>query len=447
MKASVCISMFMFLLLGAKAQTIWKDFEYKAPAAYKKVDNSNRLVLENFVGKQYCQLIIFPLEQTSANAAEAFNLQWNFFARNASQGVGDPETKETEVVEGWTYTFGAARGSYKGQMFAITLSSRYKEGHTYFVATVVSDKQFLEDAQAFTNAVALTKEKAATLKTAGNGQAPNDKSFVAAGIVSTTFEDGWNSTYRGAYVAVTNGPVTAWIFPVNDSLDKVGRKPDEHMEDRYWRYTVDRFFETRHVAERPWQMSGPGTDRIFEAEVKNRETGEEGFVAMRVVWNSGRAQTVLAFSKRKADLYAGVFAKYSSFEDVLLYNKFQLTAQALEGDWYDAQSGASGSYSVAGGFMGGKGAIRTKDHFLFTSQGTYKSSHSINQSPAQAAGDGYTQRYEGGYLLSGTTLQLTRWRQDDPGAFECWMEARLGGLALIMINKKFTGQRFTLIKN
>jgi hypothetical protein len=124
MKGSICISIFTIFLFGAKApQSVWKDFEYKAPASYKSIDNTNRLILEKFVGKQYGQLVIFPLETTLADASGSFKAQWDCFARNAEQGVGDPETQDVETRDGWTHTFGAARGSYKGQMFAITVSN------------------------------------------------------------------------------------------------------------------------------------------------------------------------------------------------------------------------------------------------------------------------------------------------------------------------------------
>ena len=434
----------MILVFDANAQSIWKDFQYNAPASFKTVDKSNRLVLEKFVGKQYGQLVIFPLENTSADVVGSFKAQWDFFARNAEQGVGDPETQEVETHNGWTYTFGAARGNFKGQMFAITLSSRYKDGHTYFVATVISDKQFLEDAIAFTDAVKVTDE-AVLSKLQSKDSSNLKRSAITAGLGSTQFEDGWTSSYIGPYVKVTNGNLEAWVFPGNDSLDKVEVKPKQYLEDKYLSYAVDQFFQTRNIAERPWEMSGTGSDRIFEAEVKDKQTGEESFVAMRLIWSSGSVQTILAFAPTKEQMYKSVFARYSSFEDVLPYNKFVATPQILQGNWGSTETGSTGSYSMAGGFQGGRTNVRFKNEFTFNADGTYQSRQAIQRNAA-VAHDGMARNYKGSFTINGETLQLTGWRKDDPGIFDCWLEAVHGGLALIMVNRKFTGQRYTLFK-
>jgi len=446
MKALIIFILLPFLTGLSFAQTTWKDFAYTAPASYKVVDNTNRLVLEKFMGKQYCQLVIFPLEKTSADAAACFKAQWDFFARNAEQGVAGPETQETETQDGWTYTFGAARGNYKGQMFAITLSSRYLAGNTYFVATVVSDKQFLEDAQAFINSVSITPAAlAAKLKPVSSGQAPGNKPADAAGLVSTSFDDGWTSTYVGPYVTVAKDDLLAWIFPVNDSLDLAEVKPNQYLEDKYWRYAVDQFFETRNIAERPWEMSGTGSDKIFEAEVKNKQTGEERFVAMRLIWKSGSVQTVLAFAPTKEQMYKSAFAQYSSFEDVLAYNKFLPDKKVLLGTWQRIETGSTGSYSIAGGFQGGKTNVRFKDEFTFFTNGTYQNRQAIQRN-ASMDNDGMARNYQGNFTLSGETLHLTGRDKEDPGFFDCWLEAVHGGLALVMVNRKFTGQRFRLLR-
>lgn len=446
MKAPLFLFVSITTFICARAQSTWNAFEYKVPPAYKTVDIINRLLLEKFAGKQYCQLVIFPLEQTSADAAGSFKAHWKFFARNAEQGVGEPETTEEEMHDGWRYTFGAARGSYKGQMFAITLSSRYKEGHTYFVATVFSDKQFLEDAQTFINSVSLSPAASAKLKPVSSGQAPGNKPAGTAGWVSTRFDDGWTSTYVGPYVTVSKDDLLAWIFPVNDSLDLAEVKPNQVLEDKYWRYAVDQFFETRNVAERPWQMSGPGSDKIFEAEVKNKQTGEERFVAMRLIWNSGSVQTVLAFAPTKEQMYKSAFAQYSSFEEVLAYNKFIPDKKVLQGTWQSVETGSTGSYSIAGGFQGGNSKVRFTDEFTFYGDGTYQSRQAVQRN-ASLSGDGMARSYKGSFTINGETLQLTGRDKEDPGEFECWMEATQNGLALVLVNKKFTGQRYRLYKS
>jgi hypothetical protein len=190
-------------------------------------------------------------------------------------------------------------------------------------------------------------------------------------------------------------------------------------------------------------MSGPGSDKIFEAEVKNKQTGKESFVAMRLVWNSGSVQPVLAFAPTKEQMYKSAFAQYSSFEQVLAYNKFIPDKKVLQGTWQSIVTGSTGAYSIAGGFQGSTSKVRFTDEFTFYADGTYQSRQAIQRN-ASLSGDGMARHYKGRFTLNGETLQLTGRDKEDPGEFDCWMEAVHGGLALVMVNRKFTGQRYTL---
>jgi hypothetical protein len=429
----------------AAAQEDFNGLLFNRPEGFIRLDSLPRLCLSKTVGKQYCQLFIYPVEQTADNARECFRKQWDFFARKPEQGVKDPEVMEVDSTDGWTYTFGAARGKYLGQMFALTLSSRTRPGYTYYVATIVSDQQFLQAAEQFTNTVVPSPALMATLKSGGaiNTSLSNPTAQNFTGTLTTEFEDGWTSRYHGQYVSVSKGDIQAWIFPVNDSLDKINRAPEARFEDKYWRYAVDRFFQTRNIITRSRTMVGPGNDDIFEAEVRNRETGQESYVAMRVLCSSGRCQPVLAFAPTQAALYASVFANYNAFEQVLPYNHFSATPSALTGTWQSVSGGATGTYSIAGGFQGGNANIYFTDGFIFRPDGTYESRHNTSRNSNTK---GFQENVSGTYTLQAGTLKLSNRRAEDPGEFECWLEASSNGLSLQMVNKKFTGQRFSLIK-
>lgn len=440
------LNLFLIVLNAYNQSTTTFDiFSFSPPAGFTLIEKTKYIYYQKNEGKDYCQLFIYPSTQSTGTAEGDFKKAWDFFARKPEQKIGDPEVTEYDSFNGWTVLFGAARGIFNKQNFAVTVTNFTKDAHTYYIASVFTDKKFTEIAQAFTSSVVPDETKLVTTTTPLTNNTGRNTHTSAITNISTEYSDGWTSTYIGPYVTVTKGPLKAWIFPVNDSLDKVERKPNEYLEDKYWRYAVNRFFQTRNVAERPWQMSGTGSDKIFEAEVKNRQTGEESFVAMRVIWNSGRAQPVLAFTASKEQLYNSVFAQYNAFEQVLVYNKFAVTTEILKGTWRSSEAGATGSYSIAGGFQGGNAKMGFKDEFIFKADGSYESMHGLKQRNESTA-EGYVQRYKGGYTFNGETLQLTGWRKDDPGIFECWMEAVHGGLALIIVNKKFTGQKYYLFR-
>jgi hypothetical protein len=450
MKHLLPIAFLFTTAFTAVAQAATYDiFSYAAPKGFVLRPNENFLMYEKNEGKEYCQLFIYPVTASKGSIEKDFETYWNFFARNPSQKVGNTETTTPDSLNGWGVLFGAARGSYNNKMFVVTVTAFTKNNFSYYTASVFTDKKYMDIAQQFSSEI-LTDEKKLAQKANSSNTVTSSTVTInpspASSLITTQFDDGWTSTYVGPYVTVTKGALQAWIFPVNDSLDKVNRKPEEYLEDKYWRYAVNQFFQIRNAAERPWQMSGSGNDKIFEAEAKNKQTGEEGFVAMRVIWNSRRAQPVIAFAATKEQMYNSVFAQYNSFEQVLPYNKFMPTPQLLQGAWQSSEAGATGSYSVAGGFQGGNAKVGFKDEFIFNAGGSYQSMHAIKQRN-ETTGDGYVQKYKGSYTLSGTTVQLSNWRPDDPGAFECWLEAAHGGLALILVNKKFTGQRYTFLRS
>lgn len=438
-------TLMLLLAISTKAQEEFSGLMYQRPEGFVRLDSLPRLALGKTVGKQYCHLFIYPVEQTTDNARDCFKKQWDFFARKPEQGVKDPELTEVDSTDGWIYTFAAARGKYLGQMFALTLSSRTRPGYTYYVATVVSDQQFLEVAEKFTNTVVPSPALMAVLKSGKplNGPANNTVIHSETALLTTEFEDGWTSRYHGGYVSVSKGEVSAWIFPVNDSLDMAGRQPDARFEDKYWRYAVDRFFQTKNIITRNRTMVGPGSDDIFEAEVRNKSTGQVSYVAMRVICKSGSCQPVLAFAPTQSALYASAFADYNAFEQVLPYNHFSPTKAALLGTWQSFSGGATGSYTIAGGFQGGNSKVYFTDGFIFRADGTYESKHNTSRNSTTK---GFAENVAGTYTLAGTNLTLTNRRAEDPGEFECWLEAGSNGLSLQMVNKKFTGQRFSLVK-
>jgi hypothetical protein len=287
----------------------------------------------------------------------------------------------------------------------------------------------------------LTAEAAGRLTTVAPPASPNggQNKIPTRGPVTTRFDDGWVSTYVGPYVQVLKDDLEVWLFPTNDSLDKAGREANRYVEDKYWRYSVDRFFEVQNIEERSWQVTG--SDKMFDAEVRNRQTGKVSFVSMRVVWNSGRAQVVLAFAPGKQRMYSSEFARFQPFEEMLAYNRFAPTASLLQGSWQSFESGTTGSYSIAGGFQGGNAKINLTDGFIFRKDGTYESKHSVTRN------NGTMKRsYEGQYRLSGSIVQFTNRDKEDPGEMECWLEATEGGLALMMVNKRFAGQRYKLLR-
>jgi len=124
--------LFSLLIYSASivAQSTFDIFSYNAPETFTLRESKDYLCYEKNEGKNYCQLFLYPASLGQNDIEKDFANNWNFFARNANQKVGDPETKEPDSLNGWQMIMGAARGSFNKQMFAVTVYTFTKENIT-----------------------------------------------------------------------------------------------------------------------------------------------------------------------------------------------------------------------------------------------------------------------------------------------------------------------------
>ena len=124
-------------------------FSYATPAKFVLKEKKDKLFLETKSGKDYCQLFLYPARTGTADIEKDFVANWNFFARNPSQGVTDPETKEKQSQDGWDMMMGSVRGSFNKKPFVISLTTITRGPLTYYTAAVFTSEKYIPLIQEF----------------------------------------------------------------------------------------------------------------------------------------------------------------------------------------------------------------------------------------------------------------------------------------------------------
>ncbi|MCU0336126.1 MAG: hypothetical protein MUF62_13980 [Chitinophagaceae bacterium] len=291
-----------FLTQSLQAQQ-YDIFTYSLPAGFVQLQKDQKmLALEKKEGKNYCQLVIGAAVHAAGDAAADFESNWNFFARNPQQGVTNPETRDTGSLNNWHMLFGAARGKYNGQTFALSLSSFSKANINYFVGAVFTDEKYIPVVQAFIAGVWADEAKFAAKQPQPAAGANNASVTSAIGaarqpLSSTLFNDGWKSTAHDDYVSIEkNGAEVRLIFP-DAALDKNRPSNTSVFEPHYWDNVVRKYYQINgQVINREKPPYSLNEYDIWIAPATDLASGKAGYVAMMLSPNSSGTVVMTVFS-------------------------------------------------------------------------------------------------------------------------------------------------------
>lgn len=435
------------ITLKIQAQSGFDIFNYKAPTGFTLKESKRFLCYQKNDGKNYCQLFLYPAAQGENDVEKDFVKNWDFFARNPKQKVNNPETKETDTLNGWKTIFGAARGAFNKQQFAISLSTFTKDSITYYMAAVFTDKKYIPVAQDFFASIVPDENK---FVRNGNNNLPVEQTNTVATVFSaitkstTNFDDGWTATPTNNYVKVTKTGTEVRLYFVNIAIDQQRPASTNTYEPYYWKIIVQQAFITNQPVVREKEPYSYGTADIWEADVTDKQTGQPGYLGMRLWFSNGACEPIVVIARDK-NTYYSLFGKDGDFTKMKGYNKFAVTQNDLIGKWKNFDAASISYYSVYTGDYAGMSTASTNDDFIFTSTGTYQSVHTGTSSFRGAVAHGKSV-YKGTYRVNDWHLTATNRGANDPGEFTCQFEAIKGGYLLRLQNKTLTGDVLTLFK-
>ena len=433
------------LFLSAQQKQSFDIFSYKAPTGFVIKDNTSKLFLNKTEGKNYCQLFLYPAVTGEKDTEKDFIKNWDFFARNPSQKINDPETKETNLVNEWQNIFGAAKGVYGRQAFAITVSTFTKEDITYCIAAVFTDKKFIPIAQQFIAGVVPdeTKFKPAENNIAAeNVTAQNTRPFTKNSItkLNTHFDDGWQSTAQQDYVNVTKAAIEVRLHYTDKALDDA-RPNTIDAPEYYWSKYVAPYFTVSNLQK--W--SGVQYPVIYhiQANAVEKQTGKVCFVAIKIVYNGGARSIVIIAPNQST--YEQQFPNPNNIDPMLNANRFAITESDIIGTWKGSGGDAVEYYNAYSGTYAGMSAVSSTDEFTFNSNGTYSSTYrsaSMNNSGAQFGG----QDFKGNFSVTDWSITATNRYKGKTTTYKAQLIAVKGGYLLYLEDTNNAAMNYTLFK-
>lgn len=424
----------------AQPGKLYNIFSYTAPAGFELKSSKDMLFYNKSEGKQYCQLFLYPAVTGQSDIEKDFQKNWDFFARNPAQNVGDPETKQKSTVNGWTAITGTAKGRYGGQSFTITLSTFTKGAITWYTAGVYTHPKYLPGLTSFTAGIIADERKFAAELPPVQNNTPINTGGTGIAKPTTNFDDGYTGKALPAYVQLTKAGTEIRLHYINAALDNA-RPNTIDAPEYYWSKYVTPYFNVSN----PEKWAGVQYPVIYfmSGNAVNKQTGKSCYVAIKIVY-SGGARPIVVIAPNESS-YRQQFPHPNDVDRMLNYNKFAVTASDVLGTWKGSGGGGVEYYNAYSGTYAGMSAISTSDEFVFSANGTYTSTYrsaNMNNGGAQFGG----QDFKGKFTVTDWQLTATNRFRGKTTNFIAQLIAVQGGYLLYLSDPENNSMNYTLFK-
>ncbi|MBX9784119.1 MAG: hypothetical protein K2X48_12590 [Chitinophagaceae bacterium] len=439
-------SVYMMAVFTYGQQTKTFDiFSYKEPAGFELKENSKYLFYSKNEGKNYCQLFVYPAAVGEKDVEKDFKKNWDVFARNPLQKVGNPETTEYDTLSNnWYSLLGASKGVFNRQPFVITVSTFTKNDITYCVTSVFTDKKFIPIAQEFAAGVVPDEKKFAgttiqqSTPNSNNNTITNSNHNIT--LSTTNFDDGWVANAQADFVKLTKAGTEVRLHYIDKALDDA-RPNTIDAPEYYWSKYITPYFNTSNVQK--W--SGVQYPVIYhmQANAVDKATGKQFYVAIKIVYSGGARPIVVITPNQNS--YNQQFPHPNDMDRMLNYNKFAVSINDVVGKWNGSGGGGVEYYNVYSGTYAGMSAVSSTDEFVFNKDGTYNSTYrsaSMNNSGAQFGG----QDFKGTFSVTDWSITATNRYKGKTKQYNAQLIAVKGGYLLYMSDTDNSSMNYTLFK-
>ncbi len=299
-----------------------------------------------------------------------------------------------------------------------------------------NDIRFYGDELRLTETPSKTAENGSRTRNVAEVPAISSRSVITK--TTTNFDDGWVAGPTADFVQLQRNGTEIRLFYVNGEWDN-SRQNTVEPTDHYWSKTVLPYFNVSNIEK--WSGVEYPVIYFLQADAVDKQTGNRSFVTMKIVYDGGARVIVTVAPNRAA--YQQQFPHPNDLNKMLNYNKFGVSAQDLTGTWVGGGGGGVEYYNAYG--YQGMSAVSTSDEFIFSQNGSYKSTHD------SANMNGGSTRfakviYQGSVSVSDWELVATNRVSGKPKKFFCQFIAVRGGFLLMLTDSDYEPVRYTLFK-
>ncbi|NJM53739.1 MAG: hypothetical protein HC846_10335 [Blastocatellia bacterium] len=209
----------------------------------------------------------------------------------------------------------------------------------------------------------------------------------------------------------------------------------------FWKNAVEPLFNVPNPQE--FREIG-GLVEFLEGAGVERSTGKSVYVGLNIVSKNGWGRAIVGVAPNK-QAFQTQFPHPDNLAASESINRFAVTAKDLVGEW----SGNGGSmveiYNIYSGNYAGTMGAAMSDRFTFGANNSYQSAHK-GASGNVGAMNLYSQKHNGTFKVSDWEVTLTSRFNGETSVYSAYFEAVRGGKVLHLMNKKFSGEKYALVK-
>lgn len=443
MKKIFLLSLTWLLSTSLLAQQKQFDiFTFTQPAGYNLKEQQQRIVYERTEGNTFCQIMLWPVQQGSADPQANFKTDWDHFAGNQYK-IGDPKEKQTMKLGDWEVVTGVGVAEVSGIQFIVSVSTFTQNNLSWCIITQFNDEKYTTDADVFVASIVTDTKKFAGNKTTTPADNKPAGSTGNNGItkINTSFDDGWQATALADYVQLAKNKTEIRLCFVNKELDDAKSNMIDAPE-YYWSHYIVPYY---NVAS-PKKWSGVSYPIVYfmEGKAVEKATGRSCYVAIKIVYQGG-ANVIIAITPDENTLKQQ-FPHPNDMDRMLGYNKFAITENDVLGKWKAGTGGGIADYyNVYTGAYAHTVSLSTTDDFAFYPDKTYHSEH--NSANSNAGGTTFAAiKYKGKFSTANWELNATNRVGGKTKKFLAQFVAIKGGFLLQLTDSDYTPLVYTLFR-
>lgn len=411
-------------------------FRFRPPLGWKLLPGKDDYGMERLANNQFCQIALYRAVPSTGSAAGDFNREWDSVKQRFTVQRENP--RETGQADGWTVTSASAAVESPGTG-RFTTTVRVYSGFGVRAAVVMNGNHggCQNEFQTFLGSLGV--------KVAST---PPAVSSSVGGWVSSAEANpelgAWPAEIRADHVQFTGPGMTARVYYAIQITDAMRSRGD--MRINVWNMLVAPQFRAGEI--RYWD-NGPGATGPYTtggnfliANAVDSSTGSRVVVGMNYATENGFVSAVVAIARDEAT-FTRLAGTPEQMQKLTRLNMFVVPAKELNGRWSSSFASAAEMYHVGSGNYAGLAVAAASLDISFDS-GNYQS-RSKATSGRIGAIQSSSDSEAGSYQLNGSKLTLLP-QGKEKTVYLAWFEAVRGGMMLHLVNDRFRGLRWDLLR-
>ena len=418
----------------------WDVFTYSVPVGWQRYVQGGSVELREIDGPRFCQIGLIKAAPGSGDAQQDFDKDWATLvakpyrapSRQPSPGqdIGNWRAlvATAKVMLPPTGNFDVTMNTYSApsQVATVLLLGNHVGCSPHF-------REFLANLRLANGPGNVSLPPAAN-------QPPRTMGTLdgQADIRSANIED-WRVEIQAEGVRFTRGNIIAFQF-YNVSLDDRLRSGDTGLN--FWNLIVPRSY--RVLSQTPLEEESFSYSKNYAVTGQVADNAGRRYAAfLSTEIANGIGTPFLSLAPDEGSL-RNVFPNAESLRSMRRFNYFPVSRAELAGRWTSSFSSAAETYYVSTGNFAGLAVASANVDFNFSANGTYTQDVQAVTGRIGNLNVG-RERRQGTFEVEGNTLILRR-SNGEVEVFNCGLRALRGGKALSIVNRKYTTDRWDLLR-